>query len=53
MWDELSDEEIEREMLAASARIEAAQHTLQSLMREKARRWEQGTDRTNGSRDAG
>ncbi|GAB6857327.1 hypothetical protein [Microbacterium xylanilyticum] len=38
MWDELTDEELAAEMLAASARIDAAHHTLMSLAREQNRR---------------
>ena len=37
-WATLSDEDLEREILAASVRVDGAMHTKQSLEREQARR---------------
>ena len=46
-WGELSDDEIEREIFAASVRIDGAEHTKRSLERERARRESrEGTDNT-------
>lgn len=50
MWDELTDDEIAAEMLAASARIDAAHHALMSLAREQNRRWAVA-NRTDGAKE--
>lgn len=38
MWEQLTDEQLDAEIIAAEARIDAAQHTRASLVRERARR---------------
>lgn len=47
MWEQLTDEQIDAEIIAAAARIDAAQHTIQSLTRERVRR-AMGADQSIG-----
>lgn len=50
-WVALSDEEIDEGIIRAASRIDAAQHTIQSLTRERVRRALESAERCSMCRD--